>query len=298
MSMGWIILVRARTGFGKALRGLALALVLIMFGATAAVAAPVDPDSALRGMVVSERAAEAPSRGGASLAPTGSGALSGAVIVVDPGHNGRYRKTVNTRLVPAGNGKKACNSSGTSTSTGSFEHSFAWQVGVRLAGELRTRGATVVLTRPDDAGTGPCVDERAAIGNRANADLVVSIHADGDDRRDTRGFHLIVSPAMAGGNAAQTASISIAERLRVSIENRTAMPRSNYIGQGTAISVRTDLGGLNLSRGPAVLLEAGNMRNAKDAALLTSTGWQAALAQALADGVQTALRRTNCRHCA
>ena len=51
-------------------------------------------------------------------------------------------------------------------------------------------GATVVLTRTSNTGVGPCVTERAAIGNRARADAAISIHADGGPpggrRRDGR----------------------------------------------------------------------------------------------------------------
>lgn len=244
----------------------------------------------LDGMVVSALAAKVPSRGGATLDPQGAGDLTGRVIVVDPGHNGTYRKSVNTRLVAAGNHKrKACNSSGTATNAGYSEHRFNWAVAVALVGDLRDRGATVVLTRPNDAGTGPCVNERAAIGNRASADLVVSIHADGSYAARARGFHLILSRTMIGGSAVEAKSKALALHLRGLI-SAAGMPRSTYIGKGTALSFRSDIAGLNLSKVPGVMLEAGNMRNRKDAKLLTSATFRAKLAGALADGVVAVLR--------
>jgi N-acetylmuramoyl-L-alanine amidase len=240
-------------------------------------------------MVVNALAREVPSRGGATLEPQGSGDLTGRVVVVDPGHNGKYRKSVNTRLVAAGNHKlKACNSSGTATSAGYSEHRFNWAVAVKLVGDLRARGATVVLTRPNDAGTGPCVNERASVGNRAEADLVVSIHADGSYSSGARGFHLIVSRTMVGGSAVEAASKAFALHLR-SLITRAGMPRSTYIGKGTALSFRSDIAGLNLSKVPGVMLEAGNMRNRKDARLLTSAAFQQKLADALTEGVAAAL---------
>jgi N-acetylmuramoyl-L-alanine amidase len=48
---------------------------------------------------------------------------------------------------------------------------------------------------------------------------------------------------------------------------------------------RSDLGGLNLSDVPKVLFEAGNMRNATDAALLESSGFRQQAAWALAAGL-------------
>ncbi len=288
-----------RTLAGAAALGLAVCLAAsagaVPAAATAAVPAvrldAVSSSHALVGIRISPLATSVPSRGGATLAPRAKGSLTGRVIVVDPGHNGIYRKAVNRKLVAAGNHKKkACNSSGTATNAGFAEHKFTWKVAVDLVAQLRARGATVVLTRPSDGGTGPCVNERASIGNRAKADLVVSIHADGSFATGARGFHLIISKTMVGGSAVEARSRALALALRSRIAKQTGMPRSTYIGRGTALSPRTDIAGLNLSKIPAVMLEAGNMRNKADARLLTSASWQAKLAHALADGVVAALR--------
>lgn len=208
--------------------------------------------------------------------------LKGRTIVVDPGHNGVWTRAL-LRKVPAGNGRtKACNSSGTASNTGYAEHAFTWDVGTRLATALRRLGATVVLTRPNDRGSGPCVNERAAITNRAHADLLISIHADGSFGRGDRGFHVIVSTTMAGGPAVEADSLRFAKTVRNLLETRTSMPRSTYIGRGTALSPRTDIAGLNLSRRVGVMVEMGNMRNATDLALLTSPVFRQRAAEALA----------------
>lgn len=231
-----------------------------------------------------------PSTGGVRLAPTGGGSLSGRVIVVDPGHNGRYLRAVNTRLVPDGRGgRKACNTSGTASTGGYAEHAFTWSVATKLAAQLRARGATVILTRPNDRGVGPCVDERAAIGNRARADLVLSIHADGARARD-RGFHIIRSTRMAGGTDVTRRSARLATITRESVSRVTGMPRSNYLGGGTAITPRADIAGLNLSRVPAVMLEAGNMRSAADLRLLRSRSFHTKKANALTQAAVRFLR--------
>lgn len=231
-----------------------------------------------------------PSTGGVRLAPTGGGSLSGRVIVVDPGHNGRYLRAVNTRLVPDGRGgRKACNTSGTASTGGYAEHAFTWSVATKLAAQLRARGATVILTRPNDRGVGPCVDERAAIGNRARADLVLSIHADGARARD-RGFHIIRSTRMAGGTDVTRRSARLATITRESVSRVTGMPRSNYLGGGTAITPRADIAGLNLSRVPAVMLEAGHMRSAADLRLLRSRSFHTKQANALTQAAVRFLR--------
>ena len=65
---------------------------------------------------------------------------------------------------------------------------------------------------------------------------------------------------------------------------------SNYIGDGTGLDTRTDLGGLNLSKVPKVFIECGNMRDSKDAALLTSGAWRQKAAQGISDGIVSFLR--------
>lgn len=236
-------------------------------------------------------AKSAPSTGGVVLSTPYRGALTGTTIVVDPGHNGRKNTRITNRLVPDGaGGRKVCNTAGTSTKGGYTEYRHNWQVGVRLAAELRNKGAKVVLTRPNDAGVGPCVDERAAIGNRAKANLVISIHADGA-ASSARGFHIIRSSKMAGGAGVTTASARAATVTRDTFAQVTGLPRSTYLGGGTAITPRRDIAGMNTSRVPAIMLEAGNMRNAKDAALLTSPAFQAKEAAALATSAQRFLGR-------
>ncbi len=229
-------------------------------------------------------------------APVGSattaGSLRGKVIVVDPGHNGgnaSHLSTVN-RKVDAGNGvRKACNTTGTASNAGYSEHAYTWDVANRLAAELRRRGATVVLTRKDDRGVGPCIDARAAVANRAKATLLLSIHADGNLSSRARGFHVIRSTAMAGGPSVVARSERLALAVRQAFRTGTGMPYSTYIGGGTALSPRRDIGTLNLSRVPAVMIETGNMRHRSDIALLRSASFRAKEARALADGIQAYL---------
>jgi N-acetylmuramoyl-L-alanine amidase len=64
----------------------------------------------------------------------------------------------------------------------------------------------------------------------------------------------------------------------------TPMPVSNYAGLG-GIEVRGDLGGLNLSTVPKVLIECGNIRNATDAALLANPAFRQQAAEALTSGL-------------
>lgn len=63
-------------------------------------------------------------------------------------------------------------------------------------------------------------------------------------------------------------------------EALTTLPPSTYDGTGGVV-FRDNLAGLNLTTVPEVLIESGNMRNATDAALLTSSAFQRLEARAL-----------------
>ena len=125
--------------------------------------------------------------------PSGSGPLAGKVVVIDPGHNPtnyRYPSEIN-RKVNIGTNRKECDTTGTSTNAGYAEAKFTLDVAHRLRALLQKEGATVKLTQDSDRPYGPCVDERAAIGNKAHADAAVSVHADGS-AAGNRGFHVIL----------------------------------------------------------------------------------------------------------
>src|SRR4051794_29805878 len=123
-------------------------------------------------------------------------ALTGVTVAVDPGHNGdnaRHPAEISRPVMAAADGStKACNTTGTQTNDGNLtEAQFNFDVGVDLQKDLTHRGARVVMTRSSNNGVGPCVDERAEIANRAGAVALVSIHADGNEAQDSRGFHVI-----------------------------------------------------------------------------------------------------------
>ncbi|MEV0843233.1 N-acetylmuramoyl-L-alanine amidase [Actinocatenispora sera] len=220
----------------------------------------------------------APSSSPSASAPE---ALAGRVIVVDAGHNdGNFDHTKQIdRLVNAGGFRKACDTTGTETDAGYHEAAFTFDVTKRLTALLRADGAKVVLTRTDDHSVGPCVDERAAIGNKARADAAVSIHADGGPT-DGHGFHVMYPPSMAGGKKVATASRRLAATIRDGYRSGTGLPTANYIGTD-GLNRRTDMAGLNLSTVPKVLLECGNMRNGGDAGKLASARFRQRIAVAL-----------------
>ena len=217
--------------------------------------------------------------------------LSGTVIGIDPGHNGRNYSDPSfiNHLVWNGREMETCDTTGTETDGGYTEALFNWNVGTDLAADLRAEGARVVLTRHNNDGVGPCVNTRAQILNSAHVDVAVAIHADGGPPSG-RGFTVLEPIADGINNHVIRPSYLFAATLRDDFRSDTGMPVSTYDGVD-GLQPRDDLAGENLTKVPYALIECGNMRNATDAALLVTTGFQKRAAQAIADAITAFLTR-------
>ncbi|MFF2328989.1 MULTISPECIES: N-acetylmuramoyl-L-alanine amidase [unclassified Streptomyces] len=263
--------------------------------ATSAAPPPASPSTSAAAPEKTSASPTAPARPTESASGRGSGPLSGKTVVIDPGHNPNNRlhtREIN-RQVDIGTAHKECDTTGTSTNSGYAEARFTLDVSHRLRELLKAQGAKVVLTYDNDRAYGPCVDERARIGNEAKADAVVSVHADGS-AVGNRGFHVIL-PALVKGGAADTSKIvepsrDLGTRIAGLFVRNTGSAPSNYVGGNSGLDIRKDLGGLNLSTVPKVFIECGNMRDPKDAALLTSANWRQKAAQGIADGISSYLK--------
>ncbi|HEY3469087.1 MAG TPA: N-acetylmuramoyl-L-alanine amidase [Amycolatopsis sp.] len=273
----------------RATAPLLLAGALLLTGCSGDVpAAPAPPPSPSSSFSSSSAPVTTPTSASSSPSPSAP-PVAAKVVVLDPGHNGgnaAHPAEIN-RLVPSGRGQtKPCNTTGTATNAGYPEHAFTFDVARRIGEALAAKGIRVVYTRQNDTGVGPCVDRRAAIGNEANADAVVSIHADGSTAAGANGFHVAYSSPPL--NAAQGApSLRLAQTLRDTMRSG-GFSVSNYIGGG-GLSARSDLGGLNLSTRPAALVECGNMRNPAEAARMTSAEGRQSYASAIAAAIEAYL---------
>ncbi|EFF90762.1 N-acetymuramyl-L-alanine amidase [Streptomyces sp. e14] len=219
-------------------------------------------------------------------------------VVIDPGHNpGNFQHTAEiNRQVDIGTNRKECDTTGTSTNAGYTEARFTLDVAHRLRTLLEQQGATVKLTHDNGSPAwGPCVDERARIGNEAHADAAISIHADGS-APGNRGFHVILPAAVHSGSADTRPIAAASKKLGTMIAGNfvrvTDEPPSNYLGGGTGLVTREDLGGLNLSTVPKVFIECGNMRDSTDAARLTSGDWRQKAAEGISEGIVSFLRES------
>jgi N-acetylmuramoyl-L-alanine amidase len=212
--------------------------------------------------------------------------LTGTVIVLNPGHNGgnAANAAAINRQVPAGFGQyKACDTTGTETNAGYQEHAFNWDVSLRVRTILQARGVRVMMTRDSDTGVGPCVDERARIGNQAGVAAVVSIHADGAPTSG-HGFHVCEDSRQPAGPVVAAASHRLTVAMHDALLGGSGLTTSSYLGSNGYFP-RDDLAGLNLAEVPATFLEIGNMRNSGDAAVQSSPAGRQRIADAVAAGI-------------
>ena len=144
--------------------------------------------------------------------------------------------------------------------------------------------------RSDDTGWGPCIDERARIGTNARSAAVVSIHADGGPATG-RGF-FVIAPTLIPKLTDDVfePSSRLASKVRDAVRAGTSMPTSTYAGSNGFMTSGI-YGGLNLADVPAMFIECGDMRNATDAALLTSATFRDQLATAITQGIANFVAR-------
>ena len=179
--------------------------------------------------------------------------------------------------MPAGGFTKPCNTTGTATNGGYPEATFAWNVTTKLKAKLEKAGR--------HGAADPHLQPRGPLGSRAStyaagpatrsdADLKISIHGDGSTSSGAHGFHVIYPPS----RAPWTDDIAKPSK-RLALVTKDALTGkgfsvANYIAGGDGLDARTDLGTLNLSDVPTVMVECGNMRDSGDAAVMTSATGQ------------------------
>lgn len=193
-------------------------------------------------------------------------------VVLDPGHGGHDK--------------------GASSRYG-FEKDFSLDVALRAREMLEAQRYKVVMTRSSDIFVP--LEARAAIGNRTDKAIFVSIHFNSSSNNaDARGFEIF---SMAPRGAPATNDATLSERdLREEPGNAAELPSSALAGTIFHALLghvpMTDRGlkharfaVLRRSTIPAVLVECGFVSNNAESALIGSTAWRKKVAEAIVDGV-------------
>jgi N-acetylmuramoyl-L-alanine amidase len=137
---------------------------------------------------------------------------------------------------------------------------------------LRLRGITTVMTRRTDAY--PSLEQRSDLSNRVKPRLFVSIHADSAENRKARGFTVYVA-RKASSRSIAAANQAVKSLKAAGLESR-GVKRANFHV-------------LTQTNDPAILIELGYLSNRADARNLSTASYRQKLAQAIVDGVVTAL---------
>jgi N-acetylmuramoyl-L-alanine amidase len=204
------------------------------------------------------------------------------VVCVDPGHQERSDSTPE----PIGPGSKETKPSVTGGTTGVetrlAEYEAVLQISMNLKKRLEAQGVKVVMTRTTND-VNLSNSQRAAIANKAHADLFVRVHADGNPSSELAG----ISTLYPGPNRWTRPIVAESKRAAKSVQHSVVV-ETGAIDRGAV--PRTDLSGFNYSKVPAVLIECGFMSNPVEDRLLASPHYQDKLASGIASGVVAYLR--------
>lgn len=160
---------------------------------------------------------------------------------------------------------------------GTPEYEWTMKIGKLLAEELTARGYDVYLLRnTNDRKEYPYTNgHRAQAANDMECDILVAIHWDSHGEERHSGYHAIYKGDKD----------SAAYRLAKAVSDAYGETVNGMIAKRTDPMARTDLWELNDAKMPAMILECGFSSNRRDATWLENEENHAAIAQAIADGL-------------
>ncbi|MCX7704253.1 MAG: N-acetylmuramoyl-L-alanine amidase, partial [Planctomycetota bacterium] len=227
-------------------------------------------------------------------------------VVLDPGHGGKFSGA---------------------TQNGIDEKELNLDVALKVRSILVGRGVDVVMTRTTDThldeNWSKDLDCRVEISNRANADLFVSIHANSDTRRDSRGSDVFIARESEDANERVARSLqeapTLAEQKGVLNSERSftarkivhrllfeeKFRRSYILAECVSGSLRrnphdsfnkiSDCGFrvVKWTRAPAVLVEMGYISNPQTAAMFLRRDYRDFVAKLIAEGLLEYIERSS-----
>lgn len=196
-------------------------------------------------------------------------------VLLDPGHGG-YEP-------------------GVEGATGIAEKDITLSISHKLETLLRnTNRLLIVHTREQDTSLSP--QQRNAISQNTQADLLVSIHVGGAFSEETQGIAVFYPEPNAPGQG-----VPRGRTLRAVDYSEESMEIAAIIGQSLIRETRATFRGIhpipntlfNNSRRPSILIEVGCLTNQQEEALLSDELYQAKIAIGIANGIERLLDRAN-----
>ncbi|WP_288479640.1 N-acetylmuramoyl-L-alanine amidase [uncultured Clostridium sp.] len=204
---------------------------------------------------------------------------NGIKIVLDPGHS-KNPGTEKEKISPDSNEMKLKDTSGSvGLISKKNEYEIAMDITLKLKELLEKEGYTVVLTK-DNVETPLSSIERAEVGNRENANLMIRIHCDSFSNSNAKGSSMLV-PNQRGYINKEISEKSIEYGKNI-IEEYTKKTGLNNRG----LQYRSDLTGFNWSKIPVVLLELGFISNPEEDKFLSSEENINTIAGGIKDGIE------------
>lgn len=199
------------------------------------------------------------------------------VIVLDPGHGNRSNLEkepiypgANELKIKDGGGAEGINSK-------TPEHVIAMGITMKLKVLLENKGYTVIMTKttPQES---PGNIERAEVGNKNNADLVVRVHADSSESSNVSGASMLVPAPIGYAKDISGISRKYGQVVLEGLVNEVGMKNKGVIE-------RNDLTGFNWSKVPVILVETGFLSNQQEDNLLNTEEYQNKIAKGLFNGI-------------
>lgn len=201
--------------------------------------------------------------------------LTGKIICIDPGH-GSFTEYKTEKIAPSSSTKKAAYKAGTKGKN-SIEDTVTLAVGMILKEKLEALGATVIMTRTNEASTMSNI-ERAQFANTNKADIAIKLHADGTQEGGS-GMTMLVP---GSGYIKDKQMLANSKRLGKAIL-RNAVKATGARNRGTYTN--SGMTGFNWSEVPVVLFEMGFMTNRNDEKKLNDAEYQNKIAEGIKSGV-------------
>jgi N-acetylmuramoyl-L-alanine amidase len=203
------------------------------------------------------------------------------IVVLDPGHGNRSNLEkepiypgAKELKIKDGGGAEGINSK-------TPEYVIAMGITVKLKGLLENKGYTVIMTKttPQES---PGNIERAEVGNKNNADLVIRVHADSSESSNVSGASMLIPAPIGYAKNISEISRKCGQVVLESLIDEVGMKNKGVVE-------RNDLTGFNWSKVPVILVETGFLSNPQEDKLLNSEEYQNKIAKGLFDGIDKAL---------
>lgn len=201
------------------------------------------------------------------------------LVCIDPGHQRHSMQDAEPNGPGSSVMKQKLTSGTDGVVSGKAEYEVNLEISLLLKAELEKRGYEVLMTRESDDVTLSNA-ERAAMANKAGADVFLRIHCNSSADSSVHGV-LCYKPGKANPYLSQEVIRQSETLAGLLLLHQTAMTGQAKIG----LLDGDDMTGINWAEMPVVIVETGYMSNPDEDLFLADRKGQSLIAEGLANGV-------------